>query len=149
MRSLKWQKTITLDADKDCHLAELQFLTELTNDPHPSWAQILTEVELENAIAGVKSVLGNLLYVPPEASTVVALVDRLKNALPPIIDGLEANGTPMPSKTDFRQILHAGRIFWAGRLKLSPPSSLSFLKTNKLCNQALLQQRAINEFLRA
>ena len=77
----------------------------------------------------------------------IALVERLKNSLPPLLDGIRADGSLRLERTDFRRILHAGWVFWSGRSALSPPSRLSFMQTNQLCNQALLQQRAINEFL--
>jgi hypothetical protein len=126
MRILQWQKTLTLHAHGDIHLAEVQFLSDLADDPYPKWAQIFTESELENAVKGIQSVLGAIEYKPPTPDTLLALVDRLKNKLPPILDELQSNGRPILKKTDFRQILHAGWVFWAGRSVLSPPSGLSF-----------------------
>jgi hypothetical protein len=115
-------------------------------DPSPNWAQLFSDDELENAVVGIQGVFGSVRYVPPDAKELVGLVDRLKASLPPICDGLQADGTVELVETDFRKILHAGWVFWAGRERLLPPSTLSFLKTNRLCNQALLQQRAINEY---
>jgi len=147
MRFLQWHKTITLAADRDFHLAEVEFLTNLTSDPFSQWAKLFSDEELENAVRGIQSVLGAVQYTPPLAAELVGLIDRLKNSLPPICDGLRENGDIELVKTDFRKILHSGWVFWSGRDRLSPPSELPFLETNRLCNQALLQQRAINEFL--
>ncbi len=149
MRFLQWQKTITLAADKEFHNAENTFLADLVADPFPSWAQLFSEEDLENAVVGIQSVLRDVQYAPPNASELVGLVSRLKNSLPPICDGLHADGTVQLVEIDFRKILHAGWVFWAGRSHLSPPSDLPFLKTNRLCNQALLQQRAINEYIKS
>jgi hypothetical protein len=147
MKILQWQKTISLAADDDFHLAEVQALAELTDDPFPKWASIFSEEEVDDAIKGIKSCLGTLGYVQPTRTNLVALLRRLKMSLPPILDGLTEDGNATLGETDFRQILHAGWLFWGGREKLEPPSFLSFLQTNQLCNQALLQQRAISEFL--
>jgi hypothetical protein len=147
MRQLHWHKTITLAADEDFHLAELKVLTEMSEDTMPRWAHLFSEDELSDAIKGIQSVLGDLGYIPPTRPGLVRLLGKLKKSLPPILDALDDDGTPQIGKTDFRQILHAGWIYWGGRGDLQPPSSLSFLQTNQLCNQALLQQRAINEFL--
>jgi len=146
MRLLKWHKTITMDADGDVHLAELKVLTELTQDMTSKWARLFSEEELDNAIKGIQSTLSGLGYVQPSQANMVALVGRLKRSLPPILDGINPDGTSKTEKADFRQILHAGWVFWGGRDLLEPRSELSFLQTNQLCNQALLQQRAINEF---
>jgi hypothetical protein len=147
LKLLQWQKTITLHTDGDFHLAEVHALAELTDDPFPKWASIFTEDQIDDAIKGIKSCLGALGYVPPTQTNLVALLGRLKKSLPPILDGLTEDGNAILEKTDFRQILHAGWLFWGGRQQLQPPSELSFLQTNQLCNQALLQQRAINAFL--
>jgi hypothetical protein len=147
MRILQWQKTITLAADNDFHLAEVHALAELTSDPFPRWASIFSEDEIASSIEGIQSCLKQFEYVPPTRSALVALLDRLKRSLPPIAEGWTEEGSPKTEKMDFRQILHAGWLFWGGRRDLNPPSDLSFLQTNRLCNQALLQQRAIKEFL--
>jgi hypothetical protein len=147
MRLLQWHKTITMDADGDVHLAELKVLTDMTQDTTPKWARLFTEDELTDAINGIQSIMGALRYVPPTQHHLVALIDRLKNSLPPILDALSLDGSSKTEKVDFRQILHAGWVFWGGREELRPPSGLSFLQTNQLCNQALLQQRAINEYV--
>ena len=147
MRLLQWHKTITLDGDGDFHLAELKVMTEMTGDTMPKWAHLFSENELNDAIEGIQSVLGTLGYVRMTRTNLVALLGRLKNSLPPLLDALSPDGRSKTEKVDFRQILHAGWVFWGGREKLKPPSDLSFLQTNQLCNQALLQQRAINEFM--
>jgi hypothetical protein len=147
MRFLQWHKTITLASHGDFHLAEVEFLANLANDPFPQWAKLFSDNELENAVRGIQSVLGAVQYTPPAAAELVVLIGRLKNSLPPICDGIRENGDIELVKTDFRKILHSGWIFWTGRERLSPPSALPFFETNRLCNQALLQQRAINEFL--
>jgi hypothetical protein len=147
MRFLQWQKTITLAVDGEFHEAENVFLADLAADPFPGWAQLFSEQDLENAVVGIQSVFGDVQYAPPNAAELVGLIDRLKNSLPPICDGLHADGTVEPVETDFRKILHAGWVFWAGRAHFTPPSTLPFLKTNRLCNQALLQQRAISEYM--
>jgi hypothetical protein len=146
MRLLQWHKTITMDADGDFHLAELKVLTELTEDHAPRWARIFSEKELDAAIKGIQAGLGDLGYAQLSQTNMLALLGRLKNSLPPILDAINPDGSPRTEKADFRQILHAGWVFWGGRDQLKPPSELSFLQTNQLCNQALLQQRAINEF---
>jgi len=146
MRLLHWQRTITLNADGDFHHAENTALAEMTDDQMPRWASIFNEEELAAAIQGIQSCLKGLDYVPPTRPNLVGLLGRLKISLPPILADLSAVGEARLEKTDFRQILHVGWLFCGGKTQLAPPSELSFLQINRLCNQALLQQRAINEF---
>jgi hypothetical protein len=128
MRLLQWQKTITLAADNDFHLGELEALVELTYDPFPKWASMFSEEEISDAIIGIQSCLGALRYVQPARTSLVALLSRLKISLPPIIDGLTKNGNVIIERTDFRQILHAGWLFWGGRLKFMPRPRYHFCK---------------------
>jgi len=148
MRVLQWHKTITVRTfDSEVHAAEFQFLDELMEDPFPPWARIVTEQEIEDSINGIRSVCSANVYHPPGSDIIISLVKRLKAALPPILDDRSAQGEPNLRKLDFRAILHAGWIFWTGLGHFSPAPQLSFRQVNQLCNQALLQQRAIDEFL--
>ena len=84
MRFLQWQKTITLASDGEFHDAENVFLADLAADPFPSWAQLFSEQDLENAVAGIQGVFRDVQYTPPNAAELVGLINRLKSSLPPI-----------------------------------------------------------------
>jgi hypothetical protein len=87
----------------------------------------------------------HLAYAPIGAEVLRALVSRLEKQLPPILDKLDPDGKPILRRITISQTLHAGWAYWIGRGKLAVAYPLTFFETNRLCDLALLQQRAIND----
>jgi hypothetical protein len=142
MELLNWDKPITH------HDFEREFLEYLLYDPYDPWAAVFNDIQLRKAISRVKAAIApvlHLAYKPIGTDVLTALVLRLENQLPPILDQLDPNGKPMLRKITISQTLHAGWAYWIGQRKLSLANPLTFFETNRLCDLALLQQRAIND----
>jgi hypothetical protein len=149
LKILKWTNPATA-ADGGVIDEEEKFLKALVVDPHASAPQLFDRKALAAAVNGGITVLkdlGGLEYKLPPAETVQTLVKRLADRLPPINSSLNEKGEPVLIKLDTSHILYAGWVYWHGRLSLSK-SPLDFFTVNRLCDQALLQQRAINDCLR-
>ena len=145
---LGWDSAVSTAADKDVQTAEIKFFNYLKNESYPAWVKFFDDDQLRDAIGGIQSVLGPLAYQIADAGLLVKLVKRLSRALPPIVDNFDTNGNPTLTRIDFRHILHAGWVYWIGYPR-GTPNVLNFFNTNRLCNQALTQQRAINDMLDA
>jgi hypothetical protein len=147
LRILKWDNPITESEDKHFHHAEKEFLSFISIDPFDPWAMVFIDSQVRKAIAGVKRVLssyGGLEYKPPPREKLSTLVQRLIERVPPIIAEIDADGKPTVARTEIAHILYSGWVFWIGRKHLLLSDGLSFFDTNRLCDQALLQQQAIN-----
>jgi hypothetical protein len=147
MQLLRWDQPVTAAKHKTYHQAEIELLTYAMRDPYVPWSDLFGDLQLKNAIKGVQKVFskyGSLGYKQPDGDKLVALVERLTNRLPPIIADIDQAGKPQLSKVEISQTLYAGWVYWVGRKKLVKKDPLSFLLANKLCDRALLQQRAIN-----
>ncbi len=69
--------------------------------------------------------------------------------VPPVHAHIDTDGEVVLGEINVAQTLHAGWAYWLGRGKLPDPAALSFFQTNRLCDLALLQQRAVNDVKRA
>jgi hypothetical protein len=119
----------------------------VTKDNYYRWAEVFTDAQTRKAITGAKRVLskyGNLAYDHPAPPTLAALVERLSERTPPIMAMIDGDGSPNIQKTAISHILLSGWIFWLGRKCFKDGEALDFFDTNRLCDHALLQQRAIN-----
>jgi hypothetical protein len=146
MELLGWNTPITNDE------SERELLRFLLDDQYESWALVFDDAQLQRAIAGVKAVirpLGSLAYAPVTPEVLRALVLRLENQLPPIVAELDQDGKPLLTKVAISQTLYAGWAYWIGRAKFLGSNALTFFETNRLCDLALLQQRAINDAIDA
>lgn len=151
MKKTGWHKPITFPKDGAFHSAEMELLKFLMDDPYDSWAQIFDDDEIEKIVAGATKIFQphkTLTYQPLNSRLLVELVRRLRRRLPPISAGLDKYGLPTLNRIHISQTLYAGWMFWIGRGKLCGPDFtgpvLDFLRTNQLCDRALLQQHAIN-----
>lgn len=147
MRLVGWDKPITVAADADAYTAENELLKFLLDDTYDPWVTVFDDAQLQTSIAAIQGLFAvqpHVGYRRPNAQSVVALVDRLKRGLPPLLTDLEPDGKPKLQKIDISQVLYAGWIYWTGRSHLTGTVPLDFFLTNRLCDQALLQQRAIN-----
>jgi hypothetical protein len=146
MELLGWHTTITNDA------FEQEFLNYLLHDPFRSEFLVLDDAQLTRAIAGIHQVirpLGALAYSPIPAEELRELVFMLARQIPPVRAQINPDGGVSLGEINVAQTLYAGWAYWIGRDKLSDPAPLNFFQTNRLCDLALLQQRAVNDTRRA
>jgi hypothetical protein len=139
---LGWHMPITTDE------FEREFLGYLLYDPYRADALVFDDTQLTQAIAGIRKViepLGRLGYSPLTADELRALVLNLARQVPPVCAQIDADGGVTLGEINVAQTLHAGWSYWLGRAKFPNPTALNFFDTNRLCDLALLQQRAINE----
>ena len=152
LRILGWNRPIMPGANKKVRSAEKRFLSFITEDGHDDWANVFSDAQTRKAIAGTKRVLsdyGKLTYMHPPPAALAALVERLAERTPPIIATIDALGIPRVKSTAISHILLSGWIFWLGRHAFKGADTLNFFDTNRLCDHALLQQRAITMALKA
>lgn len=105
------------------------------------WFNIFPENQLNAALASLRALFEPLdpsLYRLPAESELALLLDQLFRQVPPVGFQIGAPQTVCWQAIDFRQILFAGWIAAA-----NDPST-SFIAINKLCEHAIMQQRAIN-----
>jgi hypothetical protein len=108
-----------------------------------AWFDVIDDTILRTALTGIR----DLLAVHPPSGYTVAPFDQLESLLSKVIQGvppigfsLNGHGDPDCTSVDFRHILFAGWI--ASRHDQALPFDL----INKLCEHAIMQQRAITIF---
>jgi hypothetical protein len=146
LRLLNWERPVTIPAQGNIHQAEVAALKFITDDPYSAWASFFSDKQLSDAIRGLQNVLrqyGNYQYRQPTSQVLAALIDRLRRRLPPIGADIDGEGNPSFTENNRTHSLLAGWIYWLGQGTLIKQDALSFLEINRLCNQALLQQRGI------
>ena len=112
----------------------------------PSWASFFTEEQIAQAITALQRILeplGNALYRPIETKELERLVEHITRAVPPTSVCLEPNGEVTLRPLDFRAVLFAGWLCWYCKETPGP----TFLQINLLCDQAILQQHAVDLWL--
>jgi hypothetical protein len=127
-------------------LAEQKFLNSVTDDPYDDWADIFDDVRLEAAIKAIRTLMAPLpdvLYSPPKADDLLALVERLAMRLPPLIETVDEAGAPHHGKSSVAHILHAGWVYWTSNAEIGRGEPLTFFQANKLCDLAILQRQAM------
>jgi hypothetical protein len=142
MELLNWHKPITTDK------AEQEFLNFLLDDPYISWAQLFNDAQLNRAINGIKQAINpvqDLAYRPPTQEALKEMISRLTKNLPPTLAQIDSDGKPILSKVTISQTLHAGWVYWINREQSPSVKRIEFFQTNRLCDLALLHQRAIND----
>ena len=124
-----------------------------TADQFKEKLNVFSRQQIESAVLGLKNVLvdhGTEIYQLPAIESLEHALESLRDKVPPVGIKLnkDANGYVHLSNSplDFRTILFAGWISWYGRgdrdmWKGKPPPT--FLDINRLCDQAILQQRAV------
>jgi hypothetical protein len=137
-----WDQPIT----QNYQAVEQSLINFIVDDSYSSWASILSDEQLKEAIRGIRKVLdsrGSFSYVQPEGKALETLLEQLFSRLPPIMARLSEDGAADLSKVNFTHTLYGGWVYALGGTS-SGAAPLSFLDVNKLCDQALLQQRAID-----
>jgi hypothetical protein len=150
MHVLGWHKPLTDPSHAGFHRAEIEFLKYILDDPYDTWAVVFDNAQLADAIAGMRKIFApypDLAYEPTDSETLIALLKRLARTLPPVLAEIDLDGQPVLKSVGISQILYAGWVYWEGRGQLASETPLSFFVTNRLCDHALLQQRAIAEIL--
>ena len=146
MELLGWHNPITHDE------FEREFLRYLLYDPFRAEFVVIDDTQLYRAIAGIRQVigpLGPLAYSPITAEELRELVFMLDRQVPPVRPQIDGDGSVTLGEINVAQTLHAGWAYWIGREKLPNGTLLNFFQTNRLCDLALLQQRAVNDTKRA
>lgn len=109
-----------------------------TADP---WFDVLSDAQLSDALSGVSALLRHhppAGYTHPDTEAVWGLVSSLERGVPPVGFTLTVEGTPVCEHRDFREILYTG---WIASVQ---PDAPSFELVNRLCEHAIMQQRAID-----
>ena len=107
------------------------------------WFDLFTNQELKATLDQLRIWLGAhppSCYDSPEPVMFAKLLSQLANKNPPIGFELNVDGVPSCSNIDFRHILYAGWVASEGSL------NTSFAQTNRLCEHAIMQQKAISLF---
>ena len=155
MKAMKWNVPVTSQADCAFHDAEVAMLDYAMHDDSSDWATVLAQNQLERVLEKIGKIFNphpGLAFKQPTQRAFVALLERLTLARPPILQRIDTRGVAETDEVPTNQCLYAGWSYWFGREKLRTamlPSApglreLTFFETNRLCDYALLQQRAIN-----
>lgn len=140
--------------------AEAALLAYAGGDAPDDWHRLIGIEDLEAILAALTEMfdrLPGLAYSRPDPEILRELLDRLAWCRPPIVQGLDPDDNPVNERVPIQHCLYAGWAFWFGRDALEAPRldarpdmpSLNFHQVNRLCEQALLQQRAIDAVLGA
>lgn len=155
MRLKRWHIPCTSEADGAVYIAENAMLSYAAEDGGDPWLTVLADGDLDKILLEIDKVFlphAEIAYSPPDRLLTTQLIDRLILGRPPIADHLEESGKTTYEPVPIQHCLYAGWTAWFGREKLRLTKLtkhprlkvLTFLEINRLCEQALLQQRAIN-----
>jgi hypothetical protein len=106
-----------------------------------AWCDVLSDDQLFAALDGISNLL--MLHSPAgykhsESQNVWKLTDSLERGVPPVNFELMEDGVAACARLDFRTILYAG---WITSVQ---GNARPFETINRLCEHAMMQQRAIN-----
>lgn len=154
MRLLGWMEPICTKRGPHRE-AELAMLRYAGGDPPPAWTKLLDDRNLKDLLASLDKIFEphpGISFKRPSAKRLKELLNRLAHCRPPIVQRLDSADVPRNFRVPIQHCLYAGWAFWFGKdamrkriLKTRPDlPDLTFLDVNRLCEQALLQQRAID-----
>lgn len=153
-RDRGWDAPITTEEDGVAHAAERSLLGYVTEAIDQPWFEIFDAGRIKEILDALAQVLApyELGYVPPDRAMFCELLRRLSQERPPIWQVVDEEGVPTNHPVSGAHSLYAGWSYWFGRAALAEEArqqdprvqELSFLELNQLCDQALLQQRAID-----
>ncbi|NIF69589.1 hypothetical protein F3J16_05185 [Burkholderia sp. Ap-962] len=130
--------------DHDLQAAYDRFWEELeTYVKQDPWFNIFTENEIRTALDRIGAILGAhppAAYMAPSLDLLADLFRQLQSAVPPIGFKLVEGKNPSAYSVDFRHILYAGWLASKGN------QDIKFPDLNRLCEHAIMQQRAIDIF---
>lgn len=147
LRLLSWDELCTKESDGEIHRAEESFLDFVRQDSYEPWAKLFEDSQLDSALKAINALFTThpkLTYQPIERATLIALVSNLTQGVPPVFVPIDEDGIPSLNRLTLGRILYAGWTRWLGRTALTTDMRLNFFEINRLCDQALIQQAAIN-----
>jgi hypothetical protein len=151
---LEWDKGVCGGSQGLVGEAERKFLNYVTEDSEATWPDVLTDEQLVQTLAALREIFSpypEVVYASPDAGQIEALVDRLTLCRPPIVQTITEKGYTRTDDVKTVHCLYAGWTCWFGldalhdakRKTVDRLLKPTFLQINKLCDQALLQQCAI------
>lgn len=146
MRSLGWLTPVADTGHRKVRAAERGLIDYIGEDGLSSWAATFTDAQLGEVfevIGGHFVATDTPMARRPDDVTLVALIERLANHLPPIREDINEDGVSTTHSVRLDEQLYAGWTYWIGRKALDK-TPLTFFELNQLCDLALLQQRAID-----
>ncbi len=154
VKLLGWDTPVTTAAHGAVHDAEKNLLAYISESVNDDWFTIFQPPELKNLLDGIEEVLRqyNFFYTSPSAELLQELVERLAHERPPISQQVDDDGQPTNRAVMGAHCLYAGWTYWFSGDELVEKAQktdpdvkkLTFLELNRLCDQALLQQKAIS-----
>lgn len=128
-------------SNDDLQKAYLGFWSSIdARTQNDAWFDVFPQAKIGEAVSELEKLFAPLqpaLYMAPEEPTLRLLVEQLARHVPPV--GFEVDNKQIMrwEKVDFRHVLYAGWIAAAN------DATLPFLNLNRLCEHAIMQQRAI------
>ncbi|MHA6911098.1 hypothetical protein ACQUJS_22245 [Ralstonia pseudosolanacearum] len=107
------------------------------------WFDIAPDSAIDSCIQELQTFLAQQtpsLYNSPTGIELEELIRQLRQRTPPVGFEINADGSPETRAVDFRHILYAGWIC------ADCIDGISFADVNRLCEHAIMQQRAINMY---
>lgn len=105
------------------------------------WFDIAPDSSIDTCTQELAAFLSNhapARYESPSSSTLQGLLRKLENHVPPVGFEVRGDGSPQLEGVDFRHILYAG---WIASRNIK---TIGFSDINRLCEHAIMQQRAID-----
>jgi hypothetical protein len=155
VKNLGWHIPITPLSSANYRDAENEFLGPLLQDDYDDWATFFQDDEIAEIATELTKLFardGSIAYVPPAPDTLADMIKQLVRGCPPVVAKVLDKNSVDLKKIRIASTLYAGWVYWAARDRfrhLPDFVELTFVEVNKLCDQALLQQRAIDLFLPA
>lgn len=154
MRLLGWLNPV-VTSEGPHRDAEVAMLTYAGGEVPSEWTRLIKDDDLRTLLESLSTIFApypTMAFTQPSAQRHSALLDRLVHCRPPIVQWLDDEDSPRNARVPIQHCLYAGWTFWFGKEALRAPllatrpdlPELSFLGVNRLCEQALLQQRAID-----
>jgi hypothetical protein len=134
--------------------SKLPRIWDFLDDPNldESWVHLLDDGQIRLAIRELinsKADFGDVFYKPCETDITKELISQCYQSIPPIRQQNFGDGDIALEDIDFRSILLAGWLCWWKITNSGDGARLAFVDVNRLCEQAILQQRAIRLQLRS
>jgi hypothetical protein len=155
MESLGWHVPISAPSDGAVHDAEKALLDYAIDQTGGDWAELFAPDQISEIVARLKNAFGahtDFIFDRPDQGMLGDLVRQLTLCRPPISYEIDERGIASNASVPMKHCLYAGWCFWFGRDRLQAQVAasnplllnMSFLEINRLCEYALLQQRAID-----
>jgi hypothetical protein len=143
-KCMKLDDTSALKGDSKA--AADKFWTEANAKRFPDpWADVFTAQQISDLVNGLRNLMATsprAAYSPPaDAEFFETQYQALTKGIPPTVSKVTTNGEVENRLLDFRHTLYTGWLAYAAQA-----GSLKFHEINRLCDMAILQQRAVKHF---